>query len=58
VQGLNCKGLKGIRAKIKKKDKIVRNFLRWKGIFVNIGELRGFSTKTPGPAGFYWLDSV
>jgi hypothetical protein len=44
--------LKRFWAKIKKKDGTVRKLLRWKGIFVNIGKLGGFSVKLPGLAGF------
>jgi hypothetical protein len=51
VQGLNCKGFKRKRAKIKEKDRTARKLLRWKGIFANIGKLGGFSAKLPGPKG-------
>jgi hypothetical protein len=57
VRGLICKVFKRNWAKIKEKDKTARNLQRWKGIFVNIKKLRGFSAKTPEPAGFDWLDS-
>jgi hypothetical protein len=32
------------------------NFLRREGIFVNIRKHRGFSAKSPGPAGFDQVD--
>jgi hypothetical protein len=57
MQGLNCKGLKRNWAETKEKGLNRKVLSQWEDIFVNTGKLRGFSAKTPGPAGVDLVDS-
>jgi hypothetical protein len=49
--------LKRFWAKIKKKDKTVRNLSLWEGIFVKTKKLRGFLAKLREQVGLTGIDS-